>query len=111
MAGRYSCQPARRTVAVSRYHWAKMEMSRRLSTSRSALDRLLDPANDAVTLLTLSRAITPLVESCAKSWCKGAPVLRLCMGSRVSACWTVGHISCRILNVNEGSGWTKMNGS
>jgi antitoxin HicB len=35
---------------------AKMEMARRMRTSRSALDRLLDPANNAVTLLTLSRA-------------------------------------------------------
>ena len=34
----------------------KVEMARRLSTSRAQLDRLLDPANDSVTLGMLSRA-------------------------------------------------------
>jgi antitoxin HicB len=34
----------------------KTEMSRRMKTSRAALDRLLDPTNQAVTLQTLDRA-------------------------------------------------------
>jgi len=34
----------------------KVEMARRMKTSRAALDRLLDPGNAAVTLQTLSRA-------------------------------------------------------
>ena len=34
----------------------KVEMARRMHTSRAALDRLLDPGNSAVTLQTLSRA-------------------------------------------------------
>ena len=34
----------------------KVEMAQRLETSRSQLDRLLDPDNDGVTLGTLSRA-------------------------------------------------------
>lgn len=34
----------------------KAEMAKRMSTSRSQLDRLLDPANDDVTLSTLARA-------------------------------------------------------
>jgi antitoxin HicB len=34
----------------------KAEMARRMDTSRAALDRLLDPENDAVTLHTLSKA-------------------------------------------------------
>jgi len=34
----------------------KSEMARRLGTSRSQLDRLLDPDNGAVTLATLARA-------------------------------------------------------
>lgn len=34
----------------------KVEMAKRLETSRSQLDRLLDPENDKVTLATLSRA-------------------------------------------------------
>jgi DNA-binding Xre family transcriptional regulator len=38
----------------------KMEMARRMNTSRAALDRLLDPENDAVTLQTLSRAATAI---------------------------------------------------
>ena len=39
---------------------SKTEMSRRMKTSRAALDRLLDPANQAVTLLTLDRAARAL---------------------------------------------------
>ena len=35
---------------------SKVEMAKRLDTSRSQLDRLLDPDNDNVTLATLSRA-------------------------------------------------------
>jgi DNA-binding Xre family transcriptional regulator len=34
----------------------KSDMARRMNTSRAALDRLLDPENDAVTLNTLSKA-------------------------------------------------------
>jgi antitoxin HicB len=35
---------------------SKVEMARRMNTSRAALDRLLDPHNVSVTLQTLSRA-------------------------------------------------------
>ena len=35
---------------------SKVEMARRLETSRSQLDRLLDPDNETVTLATLVRA-------------------------------------------------------
>jgi predicted XRE-type DNA-binding protein len=35
---------------------SKAEMARRMDTSRSALDRLLDPNNDSVTLATLQKA-------------------------------------------------------
>lgn len=35
---------------------SKVEMARRLETSRSQLDRLLDPDNHTVTLSTLARA-------------------------------------------------------
>ncbi|HCM96581.1 MAG: Fis family transcriptional regulator [Chloroflexi bacterium GWB2_49_20] len=41
---------------MSEQNLSKTEMSRRMSTSRAALDRLLDPANRAVTLQTLDRA-------------------------------------------------------
>lgn len=34
----------------------KVEMARRMGSSRSALDRLLDPTNDSVTLSTLRKA-------------------------------------------------------
>ncbi|HTX79520.1 MAG TPA: helix-turn-helix transcriptional regulator, partial [Longilinea sp.] len=37
-------------------HISKTEMSRRMNTSRAALNRLLDPTNQAVTLQTLDRA-------------------------------------------------------
>ena len=39
---------------------SKSEMARRMTTSRSALDRLLDPSNPAVTLQTLQSAAQAL---------------------------------------------------
>jgi antitoxin HicB len=39
---------------------SKTEMARRMKTSRSALDRLLDPGNGSVTLQTLERAAQAL---------------------------------------------------
>ncbi len=39
---------------------SKAEMARRMHTSRAALDRLLDPDNPSVTLLTLQKAATAL---------------------------------------------------
>jgi hypothetical protein len=42
--------------AMLKENIAKVEMARRMKTSRAALDRLLDPGNAAVTLQTLSRA-------------------------------------------------------
>jgi antitoxin HicB len=37
---------------------SKSEMAKRMHTSRAALDRLLDPSSDAVTLNTLFKAAT-----------------------------------------------------
>jgi len=37
-------------------HISKVEMARRMNTSRAALDRLLDPRNVSVTLQTLFKA-------------------------------------------------------
>jgi predicted XRE-type DNA-binding protein len=42
--------------AMKAQHITKAEMARRMDTSRSQLDRLLDPASDSVTLDTLFRA-------------------------------------------------------
>lgn len=39
---------------------SKAEMARRMDTSRSALDRLLDPDNSSVTLQTLQSAVQAL---------------------------------------------------
>jgi DNA-binding phage protein len=59
-------------VAVKRYiafqlaakmdetNLSKAEMARRMETSRSALDRLLDPDNSSVTLQTLQSAVQAL---------------------------------------------------
>lgn len=41
---------------MARQNLSKTEMSRRMKTSRAALDRLWDPANQSVTLQTLDRA-------------------------------------------------------
>src|ERR1700694_3529104 len=42
--------------AMERENITKVEMARRMRTSRAALDRLLDPGNASVTLQTLCRA-------------------------------------------------------
>ncbi|HXA52591.1 MAG TPA: helix-turn-helix transcriptional regulator [Candidatus Acidoferrum sp.] len=43
-------------AAMHQKKLTKAEMARRMHTSRAALDRLLDPENDAVTLSTLQKA-------------------------------------------------------
>jgi hypothetical protein len=43
-------------LAMKKNNITKVEMARRMRTSRAALDRLLDPGTGAVTLQTLSRA-------------------------------------------------------
>ena len=42
--------------AMEKEKISKVEMARRMNTSRAALDRLLDPGNPSVTLQTLTRA-------------------------------------------------------
>ena len=46
--------------AMEVLHLTKTEMAARMGTSRAALDRLLDPANESVTLGTLIRAADAL---------------------------------------------------
>jgi len=59
-------QAAKRVIAyrlarrMAEQNLSKTEMARRMDTSRSALDRLLDPENSSVTLLTLQRAAVAL---------------------------------------------------
>jgi len=43
-------------MAMKEKNFSKAEMARRMHTSRAALNRLLDPENDAVTLSTLQKA-------------------------------------------------------
>jgi hypothetical protein len=43
-------------AAMQEQNLTKAEMAKRMHTSRVALDRLLDPENDAVTLNTLQKA-------------------------------------------------------
>lgn len=47
-------------LAMKKRHLSKVAMAKRMETSRSALDRLLDPENSSVTLQTLERAATVL---------------------------------------------------
>jgi antitoxin HicB len=51
-------------AAMKRETLSKAEMARRMHTSRAALDRLLDPDYDAVTLSTLRKAARPSVVAC-----------------------------------------------
>ncbi len=48
------------TRKMSENNLSKSEMARRMATSRSALDRLLDPSNPSVTLQTLQSAVQAL---------------------------------------------------
>ncbi len=41
---------------MERGHITQAELARRMKTSRSSVERLLDPANSSVTLVTLERA-------------------------------------------------------
>ena len=41
---------------MERQHISKAEMARRMETSRSSLDRLLDPEHCSVTLMTMHKA-------------------------------------------------------
>lgn len=43
-------------VAMKKDGISKMEMAKRMNTSRGSLDRLLDPENSSVTLHTMHRA-------------------------------------------------------
>ena len=45
---------------MSEANLSKSDMARRMQTSRSALDRLLDPNNSSVTLQTLQNAVQAL---------------------------------------------------
>lgn len=45
---------------MAEQNFSKAEMARRMGTSRSALDRLLDPENSSVTLQTLQSAVRAL---------------------------------------------------
>jgi antitoxin HicB len=44
------------TQAMKEKQITKTDMARRMATSRTQLDRLLDPENDSLTLTTLARA-------------------------------------------------------
>lgn len=43
-------------AAMKDQNFSKAEMARRMHTSRAALDRLLDPENEGITLATLQKA-------------------------------------------------------
>jgi predicted XRE-type DNA-binding protein len=45
-------------AAMKEKHFSKAEMARKMRTSRAALDRLLDPDYESVTLSTLRKAAT-----------------------------------------------------
>jgi DNA-binding Xre family transcriptional regulator len=46
--------------ALEKKQLTKTELAQRLAASRAALDRLRDPANESVTLLTLKKAASVL---------------------------------------------------
>jgi len=46
--------------AIKREHLSKTALATRLGTSRAAVNRLLDPENESITLLTLKKAANVL---------------------------------------------------
>ena len=46
--------------AMKRRHLTKTMMAKRMHTSRSAVERLFDPTNESVTLVTLNKAASAL---------------------------------------------------
>lgn len=46
--------------AMKNGHMTKTTMAKKMHTSRSAVDRLFDPENDSVSLVTLNKAATAL---------------------------------------------------
>jgi len=46
--------------AIEKEHLSKTALAARLETSRAAVDRLLDPENESITLLTLKKAANVL---------------------------------------------------
>jgi predicted XRE-type DNA-binding protein len=46
--------------AIEKEHLSKTALATRLETSRTAVNRLLDPENESITLLTLKKAATVL---------------------------------------------------
>lgn len=46
--------------AMKENQWTKTDLATRMGTSRSALDRLLDPNNTSITLMTMDRAAAVL---------------------------------------------------
>lgn len=46
--------------AMKRQKITKVELARRLKTSRTQVERILDPANDKVTLLSIAKAASAL---------------------------------------------------
>jgi len=46
--------------AINREYFTKTTLATQLSTSRAAVDRLLDPENESITLLTLKKAANVL---------------------------------------------------
>ena len=52
----HSKKSARLNIVIMLQKLTKVAMAKRMNTSRSQLDRLLDPANGSVSLETLTRA-------------------------------------------------------
>ena len=50
-------------LELDRKQMTKTELARRLDTSRSQLDRILDPSNESITLNTLMKAAALLSET------------------------------------------------
>ncbi|MDR2542289.1 MAG: helix-turn-helix domain-containing protein [Treponema sp.] len=46
--------------AIKKEHLSRTALAKRLETSRAAVNRLLDPENESITLLTLKRAANVL---------------------------------------------------
>lgn len=66
MLAEINCRAIKRVLAwqlgqaMKEKQWTKTDLAARMGTSRSALDRLLDPNNTSITLMTMDRAAAVL---------------------------------------------------
>ena len=77
---------------MKQQHITKVDMARRLNTSRAQLDRLLDPDNDSVTLAMLTRGARAVGRSIKLELAKALQITSRSSGDGRGSKGTVGRV-------------------